>query len=103
MNLPELTANVEHVASQYSQEFGVTYTNDWFLLKLQEEFGEMTRAHLMLTNRTRRKAASELEAKKALADEIADVFAYVLLFAKNMDIDIEAALTKKWFAYLPKP
>ena len=103
MTISELTRNVEQVADQYSQEFGVTYTSDWFLLKLQEELGEMTRAHLVITNRTRRKATSESEAKEALSEEIADVFAYVLLFAKNSDIDIEEALTKKWFAYLPKP
>lgn len=100
MNVKEINDKVQRVADRYSTEFNVEYTSDWFLLKLQEEFGEMTRAHLMLTNRTRRKVSSEQEGKDALAEEVADVFAYVLLFAKQMDIDIEDAIAKKWFPYL---
>lgn len=100
MTIQEITEKAECVSDKYSKEFGIEYTSDWFLLKLQEEFGEIARAHLMLTNRTRRKIASEQEGRRALADEIADVFAYVLLFAKQMDIDIEEAITHKWFAHL---
>lgn len=100
MNIQEITDKAHRVADLYSKEFSIEYTGDWFLLKLQEELGEMTRAHLMLTNRTRRKVSSEQEGKDALAEEIADVFAYILLFAKQMDVDIEDAITKKWFPYL---
>ncbi len=100
MEIQEITDKVHRVADRYSKEFGVEYASDWFLLKLQEELGEMTRAHLILTNRTRRKVSSEQEGKTALAEEIADVFAYVLLFAKQMNIDVEDAITKKWFPYL---
>lgn len=102
MDIKEITDKAHRVADQYSKEFNVQYTSDWFLLKLQEEFGEMTRAHLMLTNRTRRKISSEQEGKDALAEEIADVFAYILLFAKQMDINVEDAVAKKWFPFLEK-
>lgn len=102
MNIQEITNKIEQVADRYSKDFDIEYTDDWFLLKLQEEFGEMTRAHLMLTHRTRRKISSEQEGKEALAEEVADVFAYILLFAQRMDIDIQDALTKKWFQFLKK-
>lgn len=101
MDLQVLTKNIETVAGQYSEKFNITYTNDWFLLKLQEEFGEMTQAYLMLTQRTRRKIPSTQEGKQVLAEEIADTLAYILLFAKNMHIDPEEAIIKKWFAFLP--
>jgi NTP pyrophosphatase (non-canonical NTP hydrolase) len=102
MTIPELTQKVQRVADQYAKEFGVTYSDDWFLLKLQEELGEMTRAHLVRTERTRHKSASEEAAKEALAEEIADVFAYILIFARRTGIDIEDAVVQKWFKYLPK-
>ncbi len=100
MTIQELTEKSDLVAQEYSTKFGIEYTDDWFLLKLQEELGELTRAHLMLSDRTRRKVSSEQEGKYALAEEIADVFAYTLLFAKRMNIDIEDAITKKWFVFL---
>lgn len=102
MTIPELTERVKLVADQYGKEFNVTYTDDWFLLKLQEELGEMTRAHLARTERTRHKPSSNQEATNALAEEIADVFSYVLIFAQRSGINIEEAVTKKWFKYLPK-
>ncbi len=70
-------------------------------MKLQEEFGEMVQAHLIMTNRTRRKPETEERARDALAQEIADVFCYILLFAKSLDINVEQAVKDKWFAYLP--
>lgn len=100
MDVQEVTTKVERIAALYSERFGVEYSGDWFLLKLQEELGEMTQAHLILTNRTRRKIASEQEGRDALGKEVADVFAYVLLFAKQMNIDVEEELAKKWYPYL---
>jgi NTP pyrophosphatase (non-canonical NTP hydrolase) len=101
MTIAELTEKVSLVTDRYAKDFNVTYTDDWFLLKLQEELGEMTTAHLVLTQRTRRKPESEQAAKNALAEEIADVFSYVLMFAKRSGIDIEEAVANKWFKYLP--
>ncbi len=101
MTIAEITEKARAVADQYAKTFHITYTDDWFLLKLQEELGEMTRAYLVRTQRTRRKTESDDEAKQALAEEIADVFSYVLIFAERSGIDIEEAVTKKWFKYLP--
>ena len=98
--IPELTATLKRVAQQYSEEFGVTYNGDWFLLKLQEELGEMTQKYLIMTNRTRRKPESEELARAALAEEIADTFGYILLLAEHLDIDVEKAVLGKWLKYL---
>lgn len=100
METNELSEKVKQVAEQYSKKFNVEYSGDWFLLKLQEELGEMTQKYLIMTNRTRRKPESEAEAKTALAEEIADLFGYILLFADEVGVDVEEAVKAKWFKYL---
>ncbi|MFN8077981.1 MAG: hypothetical protein U0Q19_00305 [Kineosporiaceae bacterium] len=42
MELAELTATVERVSEGYADRFGIDRTPDWFLMKLQEELGELT-------------------------------------------------------------
>ena len=100
MNMKEITAKLRIVARQYEEEFGVQATPDWMLLKLQEELGEMTQDYLNLTGRNRRKPESDDVAKQDLAEEIADVLSFVLLFADAMEIDPEQEVKDKWFAYL---
>lgn len=97
-----MTETVKKVADRYAQNFNVKYDGDWFLLKLQEELGEMTQKYLIMTNRTRRKPDSEAEARAALAEEIADTFSYILLFADHVGINVEEAVKMKWFKYLDK-
>ncbi|MDP1732440.1 MAG: hypothetical protein Q8L54_14960 [Devosia sp.] len=36
----------------------------------------------------------------ALEDEAADLFAQLLLFCRHDQIDVEVALTRKWFTHL---
>jgi NTP pyrophosphatase (non-canonical NTP hydrolase) len=100
MEIQHFSKTVKEVADQYSKKFGVKYDGDWFPLKLQEELGEMTQKYLIMTNRTRRKLESEAEAKAALAEEIADTFSYVLLFADHVGVDVEESVKAKWFKYL---
>ena len=100
MEIKELTKTIQKVADQYSEEFGVEYSKDWFVMKLQEELGEMVQSHLIMTNRTRRKPESAEKAKEAFAQELADVFCYVILLAEENDINIEQAVKNKWFSYL---
>lgn len=100
MELKQLKETIKQVAEGYSKKFDVPYDGDWFLLKLQEELGEMTQKYLIMTNRTRRKPESEAEARAALAEEIADTFSYVLLFADHVGVDVEEAVKAKWFKYL---
>jgi len=100
MEVKELANTIQTVADNYAKDFDVPYSADWFVMKLQEELGELVQAHLILSHRTRRKPTSEVEARTRLAEEIADVFSYVLLFAHEVNIDIEAAVKEKWFSYL---
>lgn len=101
MNLGEITGKLQRVNNAYYKEFNIPPAeNDWFLLKLQEELGELAQAYLNATGRNRRAPESEEQGKRALAQELADVISYLLLFAGRIDIDVEKAIQKKWFTYL---
>lgn len=43
---------------------------------------------------------SQSSLENNLKEEIADVIAMTLLFAKNRGVDVEQALRDKWFKYL---
>ena len=100
-DLATLSDKVAAVSDIYAQRNGIDRTEDWFLLKLQEELGELTAEYLKLSGRARRKGADDLAVRSALADEAADVLAMLMLFAREHDIDLASALERKWFQYLP--
>ena len=100
MDLKEVTDKVSQICDIYVKEFNIRRDDDWFLLKLQEELGELSSAHLKLSQRARTKGDSVEMLHKNFQDEIADVFAFVLLLAQHKNIDIEQALKQKWFKYL---
>jgi NTP pyrophosphatase (non-canonical NTP hydrolase) len=95
-----LTELVAEVSDTYASRNNIDRDRDWALLKLQEELGELTAEYLKLTGRGRLKDASPAQIREALEDEAADVLAMLLLFARQHEIDLDAALERKWFQYL---
>ncbi len=100
MNLNEITNKLKEVIDIYSEKFKIKKGDDWYVLKIQEELGELTSAYLKLTSRARRGDSTDEELAKNLNDEIADVIAMTLLFAQSRNIDVEQVLKNKWFKYL---
>ena len=100
--LSELGALVAQVSDIYAERNDIARDNDWYMLKLQEELGELTAEYLRSSGRGRMKGADADAVRIALEDEAADVLAMLLLFARNSGIDLEAALSRKWFKYLPR-
>jgi len=98
--LAELTEKVCMVSDSYARECGIERDDDWYLLKLQEELGELGAEHLRNTGRGRRDGEHAGNAREKLENETADVFAQLLLFAEHNAIDLEASLARKWFRYL---
>lgn len=99
-SLEELTELVSEVSDTYASRNGIVRDDDWYLLKVQEELGELVAEYLRGTGRGRMKGADATEVRQALEDEAADVLAMLLLFARNNAIDLDAALERKWFKYL---
>ncbi len=100
MNLNEISERLGKVSDIYAEKFGIRRDDDWFVLKIQEELGELSAAYLKLTQRARVGQDSQTELDKNLRDEVADVVAMTLLFAKHRGIDVEQAIKDKWFRYL---
>ena len=100
MNLKEISEQLGKVSDIYSMKFNINRDDDWFILKIQEELGELTSAHLKLSNRARKGEATQAELESNLKDEVADVIALTLLYARHKNIDVEQAVKDKWFKYL---
>jgi len=82
---------------QYAEEYKIIMDPDWYLLKLQEEVGEMVQAYLRLSNRARTKGMSGQQIKQSFAEELADVVGMAMLVANDNKIDLLKAIKNKWF------
>jgi NTP pyrophosphatase (non-canonical NTP hydrolase) len=99
--LQELTEKAKRVAEMYKLEYpDVKMDRDYLPFKITEEWGECLQTYLMLTDRGRQKGKSKEQIKELFANEFADVFAYLILFAESEGIDLAEAIEKKWFSYL---
>jgi len=94
--LKELAAAFERASEKYSEAYGIARSDEWLMLKLQEEMGELTQMWMKLSGHGRRKGLGEEELRRAVADETADLFGMVMLFAHRHDIDLAAAIKRKW-------
>lgn len=101
--LKELTEKTKKVMEKYKKDFpDIKMGRDYLPFKITEEWGECLQVYLMLTDRGRQKGKNKEEIRRMFSEEFADVFAYLLLFADSEGIDLIAAISKKWFAYLEK-
>lgn len=94
--LSNLIQQFEKASQAYATTNGIDRDPDWFILKLQEEVGELTQTWNQMTGRGRRKGETDAMLALALANEVADVFGHVLLLAGRNNIDLAAAIERKW-------
>lgn len=94
--LRALAARFEVASQRYADSNGFERDPDWFVLKLQEEVGELIQAWIRRTGRGRQSETQASEHALRLADETADVLGHVLLFAHQHDLDLAAAIERKW-------
>lgn len=84
-------------AIDYGKKYNVQIDEDFALLKLYEEVGELAQAVLIHRKKSRpEKYVSEEISKKELAKELADVVGMVIINAHLLGIDLEEAIDKKW-------
>ncbi|MEO6509003.1 MAG: pyrophosphatase [Patescibacteria group bacterium] len=100
MNIDKLTEKIEEVSKKYTSKFKIKRDDNWYILKLQEELGELIQAFLMMKGQARAKDKTKKELKADFEAEIADVLCHVLLLAKNSKVDLEKTIADKWFVYL---
>lgn len=102
MDMQELINKIEAVSQKYSKQYKIKRNPSWFLLKLQEEVGELTQCYLMMTGRGRAKNKSKKILRADFEKEIADVFCHVLLLAHSNKVDLEQAIDEKWLMWYKK-
>jgi NTP pyrophosphatase (non-canonical NTP hydrolase) len=97
VDLAELSDQVGRIGEIYAGKYGIERSDDWFLIKLQEELGELAQAHLKLSGRGRGTVPDQ-----ARADEAADVLCQLLLYCRRFGVDPEAAVRAKWLTLLER-
>lgn len=100
MTLKDVERNTKKIIDGYCLKHSISPDADWYIMKMQEELGELMAAHLKLTGRGRTKDKSKDELEQNFRDEIADVIAITILFAQHQGIDVENSLKEKWFKHL---
>jgi NTP pyrophosphatase (non-canonical NTP hydrolase) len=95
LTLIEVSDAAARISDIYAGNYGIQRDDDWFLLKLQEELGELAQAHLRLSSRGRGEATEHDR-----ADEAADVLCMLLLYCRRFGIDPDAAVRRKWLSWL---
>ncbi|MBN8950425.1 MULTISPECIES: pyrophosphatase [unclassified Rhizobium] len=94
--LNDLMKQFEAASVTYAADNGLERDDDWFVLKLQEEMGELIQIWNRITGRGRRKGMSDADLATALANETADVLGHILLFAHRNGLDLPGAIERKW-------
>lgn len=101
MDIQQMSADVEVVSASYAANNGIDRTDDWMVLKLNEEVGELTQAYLARAGQARDKGRTPDELESDFRAEIADVLAQVLLIAHRFDVDVSAEIESKWLVWKP--
>ena len=95
LTLSEVSDSAERISDIYARNHAIARDDDWYLIKLQEELGELAQAHLRLSSRGRGEACEHDR-----ADEAADVLCMLLLYCRRFGIDPDAAVRRKWLTWL---
>lgn len=96
----ELSERIGEVGELYARAHNITRTPEWYLLKLTEELGELTAEHLLLNGQARPNKDGSGGTREALENEAADLFGQFVLYLRANEIDIEAAIERKWLRHL---
>jgi NTP pyrophosphatase (non-canonical NTP hydrolase) len=96
MDLGQLSDDVETISRRYAEVFSIRRDDTWFLLKLQEEVGELTQAFLMRAGQARDKGLTPEELDANFRAEFADVLCQLLLLARHHEVDMAAEVERKW-------
>lgn len=99
MEVKQLSQEVEQVSQIYAEKFNIERDAAWFVLKLQEEVGELIQCYLMLSGKARTKGKSSEDIRAEFNKEVADVFCHTLLLARFYGIDVEKEIEEKWLLW----
>jgi aminoglycoside 6'-N-acetyltransferase len=97
--LASLTHRLEAISQRYAAHFGFDRSDAWFLLKLQEELGELTQAALKMQGQARTRGQSAQDLRITFENEFADVLGQLLLLGHHHGIDVATVMQRKWLKW----
>ena len=101
MQFNEIQDKVMQNAERYGKACDIKIDEDFAILKLHEEMGELSQALLIHKKKSRpEKFLPFEESREELAMEMADVLGMLIVNAKLHGIDLEDAIDKKWISRL---
>lgn len=99
MQLKQLQTKIVRVFLKNAKRDKIKISDDYLVLKLGEEFGEMIQSYLIAKRKCRPvKYLAPFAAKRVLAKEMADVLGLIFALGQHLKIDLEDALAKKWLS-----
>lgn len=99
--LQSLAERLERVSASHAERFSIRRDDDWHLLKLHAELGELTEAWLKLSGRGRRVGTDSAMLRSQLGDEAADLLCQLLVFSRRFEIDLGTSIRRKWLLFDP--
>jgi len=99
MDIKSLTKQIEKVSKLYASKFDIDRDKDWYIIKLQEELGELIQSYLMMIGQARTKGKTKKEITTEFEKEVADVLCHVLLLSNFYKIDLEKVIEEKWLKW----
>lgn len=96
MNLKELALHCEKAWSQYAEKFQINRDDVFYLFKMQEELGELTRSFLELRGSEKKSKSSKDELKNKFASDVASLVGNALILALHFDVDLETNIKAKF-------
>lgn len=94
---------VEQISKQYTTKYNILRDDNWFILKLQEEVGELIQCYLMLSGKARTKGKTKEQIQLDFNKEVADVLCHTLLLARHYGIDLDKEVRDKWLVWMNSP
>jgi NTP pyrophosphatase (non-canonical NTP hydrolase) len=100
MELIDVVAGVEKVSAGYCQKFNIERNNEWFLLKIQEELGELVQCYLESCGKARSRGNSIEELENNFQNELIDLLCLTMAMTKYNNLDLERVINEKWLKWL---
>lgn len=96
MDLKEIQLHCVKAWSQFAEKNQIHRDDPFYLFKMQEELGELTRAFLELRGSEKRRKTSMEDLKSRFASDVASLVGNALILAHHFDVDLETAIKAKF-------
>lgn len=96
---PEISFELDQ---SYCRKVGIKRDADAYSKKMGEEYGEVMHAWSSLCGERQSDGLTEEEMRVDLADQLIDVFMQVMSMSRAADVDLVAAIERKYLGFLPE-